>query len=50
MVFYAGAGMAKHTWDKLAQAGRTATGKDVLVATSIGATETAPMALASTSQ
>ncbi|MGI9500876.1 MAG: AMP-binding protein, partial [Geminicoccaceae bacterium] len=46
MIFYAGAGMAQHTWDRLAAVGRKTTGRDVLIATSLGATETAPFALA----
>ena len=48
MMFYAGAGMAQHTWDRLRAIGRAATGRDVLLATSLGATETAPFALACT--
>ena len=46
MIFYAGAGMAQHTWDRLAAVGRKTTGRDVLIATGLGATETAPFALA----
>ena len=46
MIFYAGAGMAQHTWDRLAAVGRKTTGRDVLIATSLGATETAPFGLA----
>ena len=45
MVFYAGAGMAQHTWDRLAAVGRRIRGEDVLICTSLGATETAPTAL-----
>ncbi len=48
MMFYAGAGMAQHTWDRLCAIGRATTGRDVLLATSLGATETAPFALACT--
>lgn len=48
MMFYAGAGMAQHTWDRLRAAGRKATGREVLLATGLGATETAPFALACT--
>lgn len=48
MMFYAGAGMAQHTWDSLREAGRRATGREVLLATGLGATETAPFALACT--
>jgi len=48
MMFYAGAGMAQHTWDRLRSIGRKTTGGEVLLATSLGATETAPFALACT--
>ncbi|MBR3370376.1 MAG: feruloyl-CoA synthase [Rhodobacteraceae bacterium] len=48
MLFYAGAGMAQHTWDRLSALGRKVTGRDVLLATGLGATETAPFALACT--
>ncbi|MCH8465242.1 MAG: feruloyl-CoA synthase [Roseinatronobacter sp.] len=48
MVFYAGAGMAQHTWDRLSALGRAVTGRDILLATGLGATETAPFALACT--
>ncbi|MDU8912283.1 feruloyl-CoA synthase [Aestuariicoccus sp. MJ-SS9] len=48
MMFYAGAGMAQQTWDRLRAIGRKTTGHEVLLATSLGATETAPFALACT--
>lgn len=48
MMFYAGAGMAQHTWDRLRAAGRRARGREVLLATGLGSTETAPFALACT--
>lgn len=48
MMFYAGAGMAQHTWDRLRAIGRQTTGKEVLLASSLGATETAPFALSCT--
>lgn len=48
MMFYAGAGMAQLTWDRLRAIGRKTTGHEVLLATSLGATETAPFALACT--
>ena len=48
MMFYAGAGMAQHTWDALRQLSRDARGVEVLLATGLGATETAPFALACT--
>ena len=48
MMFYAGAGMPQNIWDRLRAAGRNATGHEVLLATGLGATETAPFALACT--
>lgn len=48
MMFYAGAGMAQHTWDRLRRIAHKTTGHEVLLATSLGATETAPFALACT--
>lgn len=48
MMFYAGAGMAQHTWDRLRAIGRKTTGHEVLLSTSLGATETAPFALSCT--
>ena len=48
MVFYAGAGLSQHTWDRLSALGKQVTGRDVLLATALGATETAPFALACT--
>jgi feruloyl-CoA synthase len=48
MMFYAGAGMAQHTWDRLRAVARKTTGHEVLLATSLGATETAPFAMACT--
>lgn len=48
MIFYAGAGMPQHIWDRLRAAGRSTTGHEVLLATGLGATETAPFALACT--
>ena len=46
MLFYAGAGMAQHTWTKLTEIGKAVSGRDILLATGLGATETAPFALA----
>ena len=46
MMFYAGAGMAQHTWDRLRAVGQKTTGREVLLATGLGSTETAPFALA----
>ncbi|MFZ5965356.1 feruloyl-CoA synthase [Thalassococcus sp. BH17M4-6] len=48
MMFYAGAGMAQHTWDRLRAIGRKTTGHEVLLSTSLGSTETAPFALSCT--
>lgn len=48
MVFYAGAGLSQLTWDRLSALGREVTGRDCLLATALGATETAPFALACT--
>lgn len=48
MMFYAGAGMAQHTWDALRRLSAKTTGREVLLATGLGATETAPFALACT--
>lgn len=48
MMFYAGAGMAQHTWDRLRSVARATVGRDVLLSTSLGATETAPFALSCT--
>ncbi|MBD3678958.1 MAG: feruloyl-CoA synthase [Rhodobacteraceae bacterium] len=48
MMFYAGAGMAQHTWDRLRAIARKTTGREVLLSTSLGATETAPFALSCT--
>lgn len=46
MLFYAGAGMAQHTWNSLMEIGKRVTGDDILLATGLGSTETAPSALA----
>jgi feruloyl-CoA synthase len=48
MLFYAGAAMPQTTWDRLSALGRKMTGRDFLLATGLGATETAPFALACT--
>lgn len=45
MLWYAGAGMAQHTWDALAKLSVAATGRRVVIGTGLGATETAPAAL-----
>lgn len=45
LMYYAGAAMAQHTWDDLKAAAIKATGQEILLATGLGATETAPFAL-----
>ena len=45
MLFYAGAAMSQDTWERLYAIARKTTGRDVLLATGLGATETAPAAL-----
>lgn len=45
-MMYAGAGMAQHTWDDLLELSEQTLGYPVRLATSLGATETAPFALA----
>lgn len=48
MMMYAGAGMAQHTWDQLKTLSKQATGREVLLVTALGATETGPFALMGT--
>ncbi|WP_339771177.1 feruloyl-CoA synthase [uncultured Pseudosulfitobacter sp.] len=48
MLFYAGASMSQRTWDRLSALGRKVLGREVLLATGLGATETSPFALAIT--
>ena len=48
MMFYAGAGMAQHTWDRLRAVSRAVMGREVLLSTSLGATETAPFSISCT--
>ncbi|WP_417668696.1 feruloyl-CoA synthase [Roseibium sp.] len=45
-MMYAGAGMAQHTWDDLLELSTQTLGHPVRLATSLGATETAPFAIA----
>jgi len=45
MLYYAGAGMAQHTWDALDRLSVETTGERIVIATGLGATETAPVAL-----
>lgn len=50
MMMYAGAGMAQHLWDGLRDMARQVTGREVLLTTALGATETGPFALMCTDQ
>ena len=50
MMMYAGAGMAQHLWDGLRDMARQVTGRDILLTTALGATETGPFALMCTRQ
>ena len=45
MLWYAGAGLAQHTWDALERLAIRAIGRKVVIGTGLGATETAPAAL-----
>ncbi len=45
LMYYAGAAMAQHTWDDLKRVAVQTTGEEILLATGLGATETAPFAL-----
>ena len=45
MLFYAGAGMSQQTYDRLSAIARSTTGKDILISSSLGATETGPFTL-----
>lgn len=48
VMFYAGAAMARHTWDKLDALSRQVHGQRVLLTTGLGSTETAPFAIFNT--
>lgn len=50
MMMYAGAGMAQHTWDALLRLSRETIGREVLLTTGLGATETGPFTLMCTEQ
>ena len=45
LMYYAGAAMAQHTWDDLKAMAVRTTGEEILLATGLGATETAPFVL-----
>lgn len=46
LLWYAGAGMSRHTWDSLDELAVATTGERVTILTGLGATETAPFAMA----
>jgi feruloyl-CoA synthase len=46
IIFYSGAGLSRHIWDELQALARHVRGQDILITTSLGSTETGPMALA----
>ena len=48
LTYYAGAAMARHTWDALERLAVQATGERVQLATGLGTTETAPFAIFNT--
>ena len=48
LMYYAGAAMARHTWDALEELSVQATGERVQLGTGLGATETAPFSLFNT--
>jgi feruloyl-CoA synthase len=48
VLFYAGAGLARHVWDELQQMAIATTGERIIFLSSLGSTETAPAALART--
>jgi feruloyl-CoA synthase len=48
LTYYAGAAMARHTWEALDRLAVRITGERILLSTGLGATETAPFALFST--
>jgi feruloyl-CoA synthase len=48
VLFYAGAGLAQHVWDELQQLAVGTTGERIIFLSSIGSTETSPLALALT--
>ena len=48
VLFYAGAGLAQHVWDELARLAVETTGERIIFLSSLGSTETSPLALALT--
>ena len=50
VLFYAGAGLARHVWDELQQLAIATTGERIIFLSSLGSTETAPAALARTEE
>jgi feruloyl-CoA synthase len=50
VLFYAGAGLARHVWDELQQLAIATTGERIIFLSSLGSTETAPAALSRTEE
>jgi feruloyl-CoA synthase len=48
VLFYAGAGLARHVWDELQEMAFATTGERIVFLSSLGSTETAPAAMART--
>jgi feruloyl-CoA synthase len=48
VLFYAGAGLARHVWDELQEMAVATTGERIIFLSSLGSTETAPAAVART--
>jgi len=48
VLFYAGAGLARHVWDELQEMAVATTGERIIFLSSLGSTETAPAALSRT--
>jgi feruloyl-CoA synthase len=46
VLFYAGAGLQQYVWDELQQISIATTGERIIIVSSIGSTETAPLAIA----
>jgi feruloyl-CoA synthase len=50
VLFYAGAGLARHVWDELQELAVATTGERIIFLSSLGSTETAPAALSRTEE
>jgi feruloyl-CoA synthase len=46
LMMYSGAGLSRHLWDDIQRLSRETTGRPILMVTSLGSTETGPMAIA----